>query len=46
MDGLYGAAYAALPDKQLVRIDGSYHFIQIDQPDRFHDELARFLGQH
>jgi pimeloyl-ACP methyl ester carboxylesterase len=44
MDGLYGAAYAALPDKQLVRIDGSYHFIQIDQPDRFHDELATFLG--
>jgi pimeloyl-ACP methyl ester carboxylesterase len=43
MDGLYGSAYAALPDKQLVRIDGSYHFIQVDQPDRFHEELARFL---
>jgi pimeloyl-ACP methyl ester carboxylesterase len=46
MDGLYGNAYGALPDKQLVRIDGSYHFIQIDQPDRFHDELAKFLEQH
>lgn len=44
MDGLYGNAYGALPDKQLVRVDGSYHFIQIDQPDRFHEELARFLG--
>ena len=44
VDGLYGSAYAALPDKQVVRVDGSYHFIQVDQPDRFHDELARFLA--
>jgi pimeloyl-ACP methyl ester carboxylesterase len=44
IDGLYGNAYGALADKQLVRIDGSYHFIQIDQPDRFHEELGKFLG--
>ncbi|MFM9865302.1 MAG: alpha/beta fold hydrolase [Micropepsaceae bacterium] len=43
MDGLYQSAYAAMPSKKLVRIDGSYHFIQIDQPEAFERELAAFL---
>lgn len=43
MDGLYQSAYAPMPSKKLVRIDGSYHFIQIDQPDAFQRELEAFL---
>lgn len=44
VDGLYQAAYAAMPTKKLVRIDGSYHFIQIDQPEAFERELEAFLA--
>jgi pimeloyl-ACP methyl ester carboxylesterase len=44
VDGLYQSAYAAMPTKKLVRIDGSYHFIQIDQPEAFERELAAFLA--
>ena len=43
MDGLYNSAYAALPNKRLARIDNSFHFIQIDQPDVFHAQLEAFL---
>jgi pimeloyl-ACP methyl ester carboxylesterase len=43
VDGLYQSAYATLPAKKLVRIDGSYHFIQIDQPEAFERELTAFL---
>jgi len=44
VDGLYQTAYAALPNKRLVRIDGSYHFIQIDQPEAFDREVQAFLA--
>lgn len=44
VDGLYQSAYAAMPAKKLVRIDGSYHFIQIDQPEAFGRELEAFLA--
>ena len=44
MDGLYAGAYAGLPNRELVRVDNSYHFIQIDQPDRFHAELEKLLS--
>jgi pimeloyl-ACP methyl ester carboxylesterase len=42
-DGLYQGAYAPLPHKRIVRIDGSFHFIQIDQPDAFDREVQAFL---
>ena len=42
-DGLYQGAYAALPNKKIVRIDGSFHFIQIDQPEAFDREVQAFL---
>jgi len=42
-DGLYQGAYAALPNKRIVRIDGSMHFIQIDQPEAFDREVQVFL---
>ncbi|MEQ1755383.1 MAG: alpha/beta hydrolase [Micropepsaceae bacterium] len=44
VDGIYNNAFAGLPNKQIIRIDGSYHFIQIDQPDRFHEEVMKFLA--
>ena len=44
VDGLYQSAYAALPVKKLVRIDGSFHFIQVDQPEAFDREVQAFLG--
>lgn len=43
LDGMYANAYAMLPNRELVRIDGSYHFIQIDQAERFHAEVERLL---
>lgn len=44
VDAMYAGAYAGLPNRELVRVDNSYHFIQIDQPDRFHAELDRLLS--
>jgi pimeloyl-ACP methyl ester carboxylesterase len=43
VDGLYQANYAALPNKTLKRIDGSYHFIMLDQPAAFASEVEAFL---
>jgi pimeloyl-ACP methyl ester carboxylesterase len=44
VDGMYAGAYAGLPNRELVRVDNSYHFIQIDQPERFHAELEKLLS--
>ena len=46
VDGLYQTAYAGLPAKHLIRIDDSYHFIQIDQPEAFDREVQTFLAAH
>jgi pimeloyl-ACP methyl ester carboxylesterase len=46
VDGIYQSGYAALPNKRLVRIDNSYHFIQIDQPEAFDREVQTFLAAH
>jgi pimeloyl-ACP methyl ester carboxylesterase len=43
MDGFYGAAYAPVPHKALVRIDASRHFIMLDQPGAFDAALDAFL---
>lgn len=42
-DGFYAANYAALPHKTLKRVDGSYHFIMLDQPAAFQDAVDAFL---
>ena len=42
-DRLYLENYAALPNKRIVRIDGSFHFIMLDQPEKFADEVDKFL---
>jgi pimeloyl-ACP methyl ester carboxylesterase len=43
IDALYSGAYADLPGVDLKRIDGSYHFIMLDQPDAFSREVDAFL---
>jgi pimeloyl-ACP methyl ester carboxylesterase len=43
VDGLYQGAFSSLPNKTLVRIDHSYHFIMFDQPDVFAARVDAFL---
>ena len=43
-DALYRAAYRDVPTATLRRIDGAYHFIMLDQPDRFAAEVSAFLA--
>ena len=42
-DRLYQENYADLPNKKIIRIDDSFHFIMLDQPEKFADEVDRFL---
>jgi pimeloyl-ACP methyl ester carboxylesterase len=44
-DQLYEESYAALPNKKIVRIDGSFHFIMLDQPEKFAAQVDIFLKQ-
>lgn len=43
-DRLWTGAYAGLPNVTLRRIDGSYHFIMDDQPERFAEAVDAFLA--
>jgi pimeloyl-ACP methyl ester carboxylesterase len=43
VDGLYRQSFAPLPNKTMVRIDGSFHFIMLDQPDAFAAQVDAFL---
>jgi len=43
VDGMYASAYVGLKDAKFVRIDGGFHFIQLDQPERFAKEVEMFL---
>lgn len=42
-DGLYREAYKGLPNAKLVPVESSEHFIMLDQPERFDEEVAAFL---
>jgi pimeloyl-ACP methyl ester carboxylesterase len=42
--GYMEMSYATLPNKRIVRIDDSYHFIMIDQFERFMSEVNAFLA--
>jgi pimeloyl-ACP methyl ester carboxylesterase len=44
MDAIYKAAYAPLEGVELKRVPKSAHFIMIDQPDAFADDVKAFLG--
>ena len=41
--GLYAGQYAALPNHRLVKVDQSFHFVQLDQPAAFAAAVADFL---
>lgn len=43
-DGIFGGGYASLPSANLKRVEGSYHFIMLDQPGAFATEVAGFLN--
>jgi len=43
-DWFYQQNYAALPNKTFARIDNSYHFIMLDQPDAFLAQVDKFVG--
>jgi pimeloyl-ACP methyl ester carboxylesterase len=43
VDSLYASAYQGLAGVDLQRVDGSYHFIMLDQPDAFSAEVDVFL---
>ena len=42
-DGLYREAYKGLPGVKLVPVENSEHFIMLDQPQRFTEEVDAFL---
>jgi pimeloyl-ACP methyl ester carboxylesterase len=42
-DSLYKGAFARLPQAKVERIDGSAHFIMIDQPELFLQQVDAFL---
>jgi Predicted hydrolases or acyltransferases (alpha/beta hydrolase superfamily) len=42
-DALYAEAYKTLPGVKLVPVEGSEHFIMLDQPARFEEEVENFL---
>jgi pimeloyl-ACP methyl ester carboxylesterase len=43
-DWFYQQNYTALPNKTFARIDNSYHFIMLDQPDAFLAQVDKFLA--
>ncbi|MGN6290507.1 MAG: alpha/beta fold hydrolase [Sphingopyxis terrae] len=44
VDGLYKGAFTAAKTVKLKRIDGSRHFIMLDQPEVFADAVDEFLA--
>lgn len=43
-EGFLRASYASVPTARIVKIEESYHFIMIDQFDRFMSEVNTFLA--
>jgi pimeloyl-ACP methyl ester carboxylesterase len=43
VDAFYQQNFASLPHKELIRIDGSFHFIMLDQPGAFASRVDAFL---
>ena len=44
-DAMWTREYATLPGVELIRVDGSRHFIMADQPERFAELLDAFLAR-
>lgn len=45
VDSMYKDAYHSAPKAIFQRIDGSFHFIMLDQPEQFERALTEFLKQ-
>lgn len=45
VDAMYRQAYAPAPDIHFTRIDNSFHFIMLDQPERFLSAVEAFLNK-
>ncbi|MDR7342190.1 pimeloyl-ACP methyl ester carboxylesterase [Pantoea alhagi] len=45
VDAMYRQAYVAAPDIHFTRIDNSFHFIMLDQPERFSSAVEAFLNK-
>jgi pimeloyl-ACP methyl ester carboxylesterase len=45
LDAFYAAAYAAVPDRKVLRVPGAAHFIMLDQPRVFADRVRTFLDR-
>ncbi|WP_439214622.1 alpha/beta fold hydrolase [Duffyella gerundensis] len=45
VDAMYRRAYASAPDIHFTRIDDSFHFIMLDQPERFSSAVEAFLNK-
>ncbi len=43
IDGLYRGGFGSAPNATFVRVDGSYHFIMVDQAEAFQAAIANFL---
>lgn len=43
VDAMFRSAYAATPHVSFQRIDGSYHFVMLDQPEPFERAVIDFL---
>lgn len=44
VEAMYRQAYAAAPDIHFTRIDNSFHFVMLDQPERFSGVVKSFLN--
>ncbi|WP_052127405.1 alpha/beta fold hydrolase [Enterobacter cancerogenus] len=43
VDAMYRRAYASAPNIHFTRIDDSFHFVMLDQPERFSSVVESFL---
>lgn len=45
IDAMYRQAYTSARDVHFTRIDNSFHFVMLDQPERFASAVASFLNK-
>ncbi|WP_114521302.1 alpha/beta hydrolase [Altererythrobacter sp. ZODW24] len=45
MDTIYTSNFAAAPETKFVPVDGSYHFVMLDQPEKMQEALEAFLAE-
>ena len=45
VDAMYRQAYASTPKIHSTRIDDSFHFVMLDQPERFSSAVESFINK-